>query len=131
MLIFALAMAVPTPLTEIHQRDIGCVAALGLVANEQQRGIKLNEAFPDVRETGKRWTAIVGQRIMAETGQPRELVAFAITEAVKAQQDPAHATLEPGRSVKARFDACVSLMQAELAETDAASLPLPKPVSAQ
>lgn len=131
MLIFALALAVPTPLTEIHQRDIGCVAALGLVADEQRRGVQGNVDFPDVRETGKRWTAIVGQRIMAETGQPRELVAFAITEAVKAEQDHVLAAPDAGRTLKARLDVCVSLMQAQLAEVDAANLPLPKPVKAQ
>lgn len=131
MLIFALAMTVAAPLNETHMRDIACVAVLGIVADEQRRGVQSGEALPDVRETGRRWTGIVGERVMAETGQPRELVAFAIAEAVRAEQNLAGADKNPASVVKSRLQECLPLMQAQLTEADAVNASLPKPVRAQ
>jgi hypothetical protein len=131
MLIFALAMTVAAPLNETHMRDIACVAVLGIVADEQRRGVQLSNPLPDVQQTGRRWTGIVGERVMAETGQPRELVAVAITEAVRAEQNRAGANKDPASAVRSRLEECLPLMQAQLAEADAAGAPLPKPVKAQ
>lgn len=131
MLIFALALTVAAPLNETHMRDIACVAVLGIVADEQRRGIKSTDPLPDVRQTGRRWAGIVGERIMAETGQPRELVAFAMTEAVKAEQNRAGPDKNPASVVQSRLQECLPLMQAELAEANAVNAPLPKPVKAQ
>jgi hypothetical protein len=131
MIIFALALATPIPFNDIHQQDIGCVAVLGIVAGEQRRGVAGSSTLPDVRLTGKRWAGLVGGRIMAETGQPRELVAFAITEAVKAEQSRASAGENPAFVVRTRLEECLPRMQAQLAEADAANAPLPKPVKAQ
>ncbi len=117
MLIFALAMAAPTPFTEIHQRDILCVVELAVVADEQRRGVTRG---PDVQADGKRWAGLVGTRIVQETGQPRELVAFAMNEAAKARA---------GRVVaNDAGSACIRQMKAELAIADAVNSPLPKPV---
>jgi hypothetical protein len=117
MLIFALALATPTALTEAHQRDISCVVEIAVLANAQKRGIS---AGTDIQEKGRRWAGIVGDRIMFETGQPRELVAVAMTEAAQA------------RAARAANDAviagCSKQMNAELAIADAADAPLPKPV---
>jgi hypothetical protein len=129
MLIYALALAAaaPTPLTEAHQRDIGCVAVIGIIAHEQREGKAAAKGFPDVRETGKRWAGIVGQRVMDETGQPREVVAFAMKAAVDAEQQQAISANDPQNNATERFKACELRMQADLA----ASQPLPKPVKAQ
>ena len=116
MLIFALALAAPTPLTATHQSDIACVVEIAVLANAQRRGA----SGGDVRASGRRWAGIVGDRITAETGQPRELVAIAMTEAAKARvargDDEAAVTV------------CVQQMNAELAIADAADAPLPTPV---
>jgi hypothetical protein len=82
MLILALAIAVPVPLTDTHQRDISCVVEIAVLAEAQRRG---SASGGDVQMSGRRWAGIVGDRIMTETGQPRELVAVAMTEAAKAR----------------------------------------------
>ncbi len=117
MLIFALILAAPTPLTEIHQRDISCVVEIAVLANAQKRGII---AGSDVQAKGRRWAGIVGDRIMFETGQPRELVAVAMNEVAQARA---------ARAVDgATIEACTKQMKAELAIADATDAPLPKPV---
>jgi hypothetical protein len=119
MLIFALALVAPTALTETHQRDISCVVEIAVLANAQKRGV----SGGDVRASGRRWAGIVGDRITAESGQPRELVAIAMTEAAKARAARADDT--------ANLAACIRQMNGELAIADAATAPLPKPVKAQ
>ena len=119
MLILALLLAVPVALTETHQRDIACVVEIAVLADGQKRGAS---AAPDVQASGKRWAGIVGERIMDETGQPRELVSFAMTEAAKARA----ARADSGVSSN-----CVNQMNSELLAIDAANAPLPKPVKAQ
>lgn len=117
MLIFALILAAPTPLTEVHQRDISCVVEIAVLANSQKQGIV---AGFDVQAKGRRWAGIVGDRIMFETGQPRELVAVALNEAAQARA---------ARAINdATVAACTKQMNKELAIADAAEAPLPKPV---
>lgn len=120
MLILALALAAPTALTETHQRDIACVVEIAVLANAQKRG---QSPGADVQASGRRWAGIVGDRIMFETGQPRELVAVAMTEAAKAR-----AARSPDSVALA---SCTKQMTSELAMADAANAPLPKPVRPQ
>ena len=116
MLIFALTLAAPTPFTEAHQRDIACVVEIAVLADGQKRGVV---GSPDVQLPGKRWAGIVGDRIMSETGQPRELISFAMTEAARAQA---------ARGKVSDSSACINQMKIELATPDAVNEPLPKPV---
>jgi hypothetical protein len=108
MLIFALALSASTSLTDVHQRDIACVAVMAVIAGEQQRGVTGSDVFPDVRETGKRWMPIVGERVMRETGQPRELVGLAMTESAKAAQ------------ARTQVKECAQRMAEDLVATDIA-----------
>lgn len=135
-LIFALAAANPPapsapivaamPMTEVQKRDIGCVALLGLVADLQRGGAPYALDYPDVRETGKRWAGIVGQRVMDESGQPRELVAMAIRQSVTDWQDEMARTADP-RWLAPRIEQCHRRMGDDLAVDQ----PLPKPETAQ
>jgi hypothetical protein len=128
MLIYALALAqaAPTPLTETHLRDVGCVALLGIIADEQRREMPGANGYPDVREAGKRWAGVVGNRVMEQTGQPRELVALAIQQAV-ADIQAEQAKTPDAEKFNARFRTCKMAMDSDLAAT----LPLPKPLKAQ
>lgn len=120
MLIFALALAAPTALTETHQRDIACVVEIAILADGQKRGVS---AGGDVQAKGRRWAGIVGDRITFESGQPKEVVGFALNEAAKVRF---------GRAADVALQAdCMRRMNAELAIADAARAPLPKPVRAQ
>jgi hypothetical protein len=120
MLIYALALtaAAPTPLTEAHQRDIGCVAVIGIIAHEQREGKAAAKGFPDVRETGKRWAGIVGQRVMDESGQPREVVAFAMKAAVEAEQVSVSNAMDSSAFAYRRVTECSAIMATQLATVD-------------
>lgn len=119
MLILALALGAPVALTESHQRDIACVVEIAVLADGQKRGVAVG---PDVQESGKRWAGIVGERIMSETGQPRELVSFAMNEAAKSRA---------GRTAVGDSSGCISQMTEELTVADAANAPLRKPVKSR
>lgn len=122
MLIFALllAAAAPSALSEVHQRDIACVVEIAVQADAQKRGIA---AGTDVQAHGKRWAGIVGDRIVFETGQPREVVALAMQEAAQAGVGKTRDG--------AVLDACTRQMLRELAVASAADQPLPKPVQSK
>ena len=123
MLIFALALAAPMSFTQAHERDIACVVEIAVVADAQRRGLAHASGLSDVRQSGRRWAGIVGARITQESGQPRELVAFAMNEAAKARQARADGDVP--------VVVCAMRMAADLAATDAIDAPLPKPKKPQ
>lgn len=130
-----LAAAEPaaTALTETHQRDIGCVAMIAILAGEQERGIAAAKSFGDVRQAGKDWMPIVGERVMRETGQPRELIGVAMVEAAKAENHRV-ADGATAAQVAPRVKECMDLMYIDLGKAvldDAMSAPLPKPQKPQ
>jgi len=86
LLIQTATTSLPQPLSEIHQRDIGCVATLAIVADDQRRGGLPSLRFPNVMQRGRKYAGIVGQRVIDETGQPKEVVASAIKQAVEDRQ---------------------------------------------
>lgn len=130
MLVIALAMAfadAPSApaLTNEHNRVIGCVAFFGVAAAIQRQGVSGYD-LTDVQKDGPRWAGIVGTQMMQETGLPREVIGFAIQEAVpKAQR--IFALHNPFPDIAAREAECLPLMRADLAKADALSKQLPKP----
>ena len=120
MLMLALALVAPSAFSETHQRDIACVVEVAVLADSQKRDVA---AGGNVQASGKRWAGLVGSRIVEQSGQPRELVAFAMTEAAKARQARS--------SDEAALTICISQMNMELSAADAANAPLPKPIKAQ
>jgi hypothetical protein len=123
------ASASPTQspqMTDQHLRDIRCVAYFGVAASYQRQGITGYHPT-DVRVDGPRWAGIVGNRVMRDTGLPKEVVGFAIQEAVPEASgilklNNPYPTIE-------RYEAeCVPLMRADLLADDAQNKPLPKPL---
>ena len=113
IMLLMLAPDAPIPLNEEQMRDIGCVATIALATADRA----------ELAKPGKRWSGIVGQRVMDESGQPRELVAAAMIESANAQ-----AKLGEGAEARGqRIAQCQAIMYGELAAVDAASAPLPKP----
>jgi hypothetical protein len=133
----AIAAITPAPsgavsLTPVHLRDIGCVAVMAIIAEEQNRGAAGVGAFPAARLSGRKWAGIVGERVADQTGQPIELIGFAMREAAKGEQAALQASQKSGNNrnaaLSARYADCAPLMRADL-ENDLASRPLPVPQS--
>lgn len=120
--IFALILAPnpPVPINELQIKDLGCVAVIGIAAHEQRSKQGALSNYPNLGEDGKRWAGIVGDRVMAATGQSREVVALAIQTAVKAEQDNASAADEPSTGFQERLTKCVGAMNANLGAIDMA-----------
>jgi hypothetical protein len=117
--IFALMLAPnpPLPLNETQMRDIACVATLALAVSERT----------DLAAPARRWSGLVGQRVMDESGQPRELVATAMIESANAQAKLADSVEARGQ----RVAQCEAIMYGELAAVDATSAQLPEPVKSE
>jgi hypothetical protein len=116
-------LVVPVIFTAEQQRDITCVAVLAMASAAQKRGDQMLELPADLPLNGKRWTVMVGQRVMEQTGAPKELVAIAMTEAAKAEQAALQSATDPKALVAERVNGCLPIMQTDLL----ANAPLPKP----
>jgi hypothetical protein len=102
----------PKPLTQVQSRDIGCVASIAILADEQKRGVSGATRFADVQADGRKWAGIAGDRIMFESGQPREVIAYAFREAAKSER---RVLRTPPAATKRTSD-CIIQMKAELAK---------------
>ncbi len=121
LILMALAQPMPadtrpqaTPLTEVHKRDLSCVAAFAIVASEQERGIESALSYPLLTERGRVYAGQVGERVMIETGQSREQVRDAILAAVADQQAKVKNVAEPQDVVAEEMGKCLPLLDAEL-----------------
>ncbi|MEP2101467.1 MAG: hypothetical protein ABJP02_02435 [Parasphingorhabdus sp.] len=128
-LLILLAIAQPAPaqnepaataLTDVHKRDLSCVAAFAIVASEQERGIESALDYPLLTERGRVYAGQTGERVMVETGQTREQVRDAILAAVADQQAKVKNVAEPEQVVAAEMEKCLPLLDVEVA-------PKPKP----
>ena len=108
------APAMAQPLTDIHQRDLLCVAALAIVASEQERGIESALDYPLLAERGKIYAGLIGERIMTETGRTREQVRADILSAVTMQQAKVKDVAEPEEVVDAEMARCLPLLEQEV-----------------
>lgn len=111
--------AEPSPLTETHSRDVGCVAILGLVADQQKRGSIGFKRFGDIADRGRVMAADVGERIVKETGQAPEVVAIAMQESAR-EQLPLLKT-ENSAALDSRMAQCLPLLDAIVVVGDIAT----------
>lgn len=120
------AAPVATPLTSDHLRDIGCVAVMAIIADEQKRGDTRYGQYPAAGLAGRKWAGIVGERVTAQSGQPIELIAFAMREAAANEQTALISGANPAAVLEARYTSCAPLMLSDI-DADLASAPLPIP----
>jgi hypothetical protein len=93
------------PLTPDQAAQIRCVATLAIVANDQARGARGWEGFPDVRKTGAHFAGITGVALMKSTSRTREEMKAEFVRAVAAlQAQPADT------DVKGQARSCITLM---------------------
>jgi hypothetical protein len=109
-----------TPLTDIQTRDLSCVAALAIIASEQERGVASALDYPLLSERGATYAGLVGERIMGETGKTQDQLRQDILAAVATQQAKVQDPAEADNIVKAEMAKCLPLL-------DAMVPPKPKP----
>jgi hypothetical protein len=74
--------AAPPPLTAEQKERVRCVAALAIVANEQERGVGDWGSLPPLKSRGSHFAGVVGESLTGEGGRTREAVRDAILAAV-------------------------------------------------
>ena len=130
VLALATAISAPpsgaSPLTPDHLRDIGCVAVMAIIADAQNSGVVGADTLPRTAAAGRSWAGIVGARVADQSGQPVELIAFAMREAAANEQAAMNIGANRAAAMSLRYAACAPLMRADL-EADLASKPLPPP----
>lgn len=116
LLIFALLLLddAPQTFTEAQSRDIGCLAVVSIISEEQRRNAPGANDYPDIREAGPRWASLVVDRIAKESGQSMEYVRKAIWDAVEKEQASVRDIADPKTYVDQRMTACSALMRADL-----------------
>lgn len=102
------------PLTQTHKRDLDCVAALAVVASEQEKANETAMEYPLVIERGRIYAGIVGQRVLDETGQSKEQVRQAILDAVTDQQALTSDVADPDMIIEAKMAACLPRLDTEV-----------------
>jgi hypothetical protein len=110
--IFALMLAPNPPLPISPTCRCAILAASPPSASSRMSndpGSDASQSYADVRESGKRWAGIVGERVMEESGQPREVVAFAIKQAVEAEQEHRDEMTAKSPLMCNRFGECKSI----------------------
>lgn len=108
LLLPLLAAATPAAaFTPAQTGQLRCVAALAIVAHEQQRGNEEWSDLPALATRGGHFAEIVGQRIVAQSKRPQEAVRDAILSEVAVFQKtyPGDANI-PEKTVTA----CIALM---------------------
>lgn len=104
----------PKPFTQAHSEAIGCVAVIALVADQQNKGAKGFSQYGDLNETGPLFAANVGEKVLKETAQTREVIAFAIQESAREQLS----LLSSDRSadLSLRMETCLPLLEDSTAD---------------
>ena len=101
-----IAASPPASFNTDQVEQLRCVAALAVAAYDQQRGAPGWVGFPWLPERGKKFSGIVGDQIVKETGLSREAVKAEIIGQVAALQKRASPQLEAQMLVRS----CIAVM---------------------
>ncbi len=99
----------PKPLSAAHSEAIGCVAMIALVADQQKQGALGFAQYGDLNDKGPLFAANVGERVLKETAQTREVIAFAIQESAREQLPLL--TAERSDDLSKRMETCLPLLE--------------------
>ena len=102
----SLAANPPVSLNADQAEQVRCVAALAVAAYDQQRGAPGWAGFPWLPDRGKRFSGIVGDRLVKDTGLSRDAIRQAIIGEVAALQKRASPQLEAQTLVRS----CIAVM---------------------
>lgn len=114
ILIIALAStgvaASPPPLTKPQRTKIHCVAALALVANDQERGAPGHTSYPWIVERGQRYSDAVRAAIAKESGRSDELIRADIEGAIGVLQLRAINSANPEAETRPIIEKCLAVL---------------------
>ncbi len=111
----------PKPFTQAHSQAIGCVAIIALVADQQKKGMKGFSHYGGLHEKGPIFAANVGEQVLKETAQTREVIAFAIQESAR-EQLPLLSS-ERSADLSKRMAICLPLLESSTADAIIAETP--------
>lgn len=116
--------ATPAPaFTHAQARELRCVAALAIVATEQERGTEGWGGFPRLAEDGATYAERVTADIVKASHQPREAVQSAMIEAVATLQREAGESDDADAFARAEAERCLPLMRARVPALPKPTLP--------
>ena len=122
-LLAAAAPAAQPPLSAAAAKQVRCVAALAIVATEQQRGAEGWGGYPRLAEDGAAYAELVVAGVAKESGRPPAAVQQAIVDAVAAIQAEAGDSADPDAFARAEADRCLPLMRAKVPAREQPTLP--------
>ncbi|WP_408588991.1 hypothetical protein [Novosphingobium sp.] len=93
--------------------DLRCAATIAIVAAEQDRGSRRALALPPMANRGRRYFALIGNRLVAATGQSQEQVRDALAAEALAQRKAGAAN--PDAAMVAAFGRCQPRLDAAIA----------------
>lgn len=104
-------------------KQVRCVAALAIVATEQQRGTEGWGDYPRLAEDGAAYAERVVADVARESGRTPAAVQQAIVDAVATIQAEAGNSADPDAFARAEADRCLPLMRARVPAREQPTLP--------
>ncbi len=93
-----------------QQGELRCVAALAIVANDQQRGAPGWEGLPDLTDSGARFADIVRRRIATTGGVSDTKITSAVRKQISALQAEAIKSDNPQELTQTIVEPCLAMM---------------------
>lgn len=121
------AAAVPAqaakPFSPDQAKQVRCVAALAVVASDQQRDAGEWDGYPPLAQDGAAYAGIVTDRLMKETGRTADEMHDEMLKAVADLQKQATDSGDPEGLAHAEADRCLPLMRAVVPAKPKPNLP--------
>lgn len=110
LLVQAPAQAAPSPLGTEHVAQARCVAALAIVAGEQQRGAADWSGYPALGIRGAKFSDHVIGTLMKQTGRSREEARAAVLAQLSALQAESAQAGDPVAFLREAADPCIIML---------------------
>ena len=95
-----------------QQMLLRCSAAFGIIANEQERGVKSTNTYPPLGERGKEFAVRSGARLMDELKLSREQYSVLFRDEVERLQGAAFESPDPAVYVDSIMRPCLAFLDA-------------------
>ena len=106
------AQETPPSLSLEQQMLLRCSAAFGIIANEQERGVKSSNTYPPLGERGKEFAVRSGARLMDELHLSREQYAALFRSEVERLQGASIESADSAVYVDSVMRPCLAFLDA-------------------